>query len=380
VKNIIIGPAFPLRGGIADFNEALCRSFIKQQNDSFIISFTLQYPSFLFPGKTQFAEGKSPHDIKIISLINSINPVSWFRTASRIKKEKPDYIIIRYWLPFMAPCLGTIARLVKRNSKIKVIAITDNVIPHEQRVGDRILTKYFVTACDGFITMSKAVKNDLQTFTLNPHIVFTPHPIYDIFGKKVDKSEARRLLKLDEGKNYILFFGFIRKYKGLDLLLEAMGDERIKALNLNLIVAGEFYEDEKPYQDQVAKHSLKNSIVLHTHFIPAEQVKLYFSACDLVAQPYHSATQSGVTQIAYNFDKPMLVTNVGGLSEIVDHGKSGYVVEPDPREIADALVDFYQSKREHEFAENVKQEKGRFSWSYFTKTVEDLFSRISAKQ
>lgn len=381
MKNLIIGPAFPLRGGIANFNEALCKAFLKNGTYSQIISFTLQYPKFLFPGKSQYdTSGKNPEGIKITSLINSVNPLNWFKVASFIKKQKPDYVVFRYWLPFMAPCLGTIAKLVKKNSGIKIIAICDNIIPHEKRLGDNFLTKYFVKQCDGFIVMSRSVGEDLKKFLPSLReglrMGFLPHPIYDIFGEKIEKEKAREKLGLKQNEKYLLFFGFIRKYKGLDLLLEAMSDERIKNLNVKLIAAGEFYEDKKYCEEIIRKNNLEKFLILKTDFIPSGDVKYFFCAADMIVQPYRTATQSGVTQIAYHFERPMLVTNVGGLAEIVPHKKCGYVCEVNPKSIAGSILDFYENNREKEFSENVKKEKERFSWESFVKGIEDLVERI----
>lgn len=377
-KVIIVGPAFPLRGGIANFNEALCRAIGKAGIDSKIISFSLQYPNFLFPGKTQFDTGAGPQDISIETRINSINPITWWSVARKIKKEKPDYIIIRYWLPFMGPCLGTIARLVRWGTNIKVIAITDNVIPHEKRIGDSLFTKYFVRSCHGFVAMSQAVLDDLNEFTDSTNKAFLPHPIYDIFGDKQDTRASLRHLNLDPDKKYILFFGFIRKYKGLDLLLEAMADARIKQLGIKLIVAGEFYEDPEPYKQLIESKGITEQVILRTEYIPSEEVKYYFSAANIVAQPYRTATQSGVTQIAYHFEKPMLVTNVGGLPEIVPHNKVGYVTAIDPLAIADAIADYFSNEREKVFTQNTITEKKRFEWSAFVTGVGQLFKKINS--
>lgn len=377
-KVIIVGPAFPLRGGIANFNEALCRAMGKAGKDSKIISFSLQYPNFLFPGKTQFDSGKGPQDIAIETRINSINPFTWWSVARKIKKERPDYVIIRYWLPFMGPCLGTIARLVKWGTNIKVIAITDNVIPHEKRIGDSIFTKYFVRSCHGFVAMSQSVLDDLNVFTNSSNKAFLPHPIYDIFGDKQERVSSLRHLNLDTDKKYILFFGFIRKYKGLDLLLEAMADQRIKQLGTKLIVAGEFYEDPEPYKQLIENKGISDRVILRTEYIESEEVKYYFSAANIVAQPYRTATQSGVTQIAYHFEKPMLVTNVGGLPEIVPHNKVGYVTAIDPVSIADAIVDYFSNDREELFTQNTISEKKRFEWSTFVDGVDQLFKKINS--
>jgi D-inositol-3-phosphate glycosyltransferase len=375
-KIIIIGPAFPLRGGIANFNEALCRALNKKNNHTKIISFSLQYPSFLFPGKTQFDTGEGPKDLSIETKINSINPFNWLKVGRYIRNEGPDYVIIRYWLPVMAPCLGSIARIVKQNKKIKIIAITDNIIPHEKRAGDKNLTQYFISACDAFITLSQQVLNELRAFNNSKPAVFMPHPVYDIFGEKIPKAEALENLKLSPSNKHILFFGFIRNYKGLDLLLEAMADERIKQLGIKLIIAGEYYEDALRYENIIAKYNLSANIVAHTHFIDSNEVKNYFCASDMIVQPYRTATQSGVTQIAYHFERPMLVTDVGGLPEIVNDGKTGYVTKTNPQSIADALFKFYMENKEQEFSINCREEKKRFSWEYFVEGIEALIKKI----
>jgi len=375
-KVIIVGPAFPLRGGIANFNEAFCRAMNAAGVDTKIISFSLQYPDFLFPGKTQYDTGAGPQDISIETKINSINPFNWLKIARQIKREKPDYVVFRYWLPFMGPCLGTIAKFVKRGTTIKTIAITDNLIPHEKRFGDTVLTNYFVKQCDGFIAMSHSVLDDLNKFIITDKKIFLPHPLYDIFGEKVDKSAALKHLQLNSDDKYILFFGFIRKYKGLDLLLEAMADPRIKQLGLKLIVAGEYYEDPSYYNQIIKKNNLENNVILKTEYIPAEEVRYYFCAADMIVQPYRTATQSGVTQIAYHFEKPMLVTNVGGLPEIVPNNKVGFVTEINSTAISDAIVDFYINNKEPVFLQNIIIEKQRFLWSSFVKGVQGLYEKI----
>ena len=369
-KNIIIGPAFPLRGGIANFNNSLCKAFVKAGIDSKIFSFSLQYPSFLFPGKTQYESGDPPKEIKIETLINSINFFNWIRIAFKIRREKPNYVIIRYWLPFMAPCLGTIARIIKWNTSIKVLSITDNVIPHEKRIGDSFLTSYFVKSCDAFITLSHSVLEDLSRFTKNTNKKFIPHPIYDNFGEIINKEKAQIKLGLKKSEKYLLFFGFIRKYKGLDILLNALSDKRLK--DVKLIVAGEFYDDINFYKDLILKLKISNQVIFKDEFIDSKDVKFYFSASDMVVQTYRSATQSGVTQIGYHFNKPMLVTNVGGLSEIIPHNKVGYVTSIDPKEIADSIFDFYFNKREKEFSLNSKIEKNKFTWKSLVSTIEGM--------
>ncbi len=372
-KVIIIGPAFPYRGGIANFNNSLAVEYQNQGADVQVYSFSLQYPSFLFPGKTQYEEGKGPECIKIFPIINSINPFNWFKIARKVKTENPDYVIIRYWLPFMAPCLGTIAKLIRK--KTKVFAITDNVIPHEKRIGDNLLTRYFVKYCNAFLTLSSSVLDDLSKFTDTQEKIFIPHPIYDSFGEIVDKNKAKQNLELEENGRYLLFFGFVRKYKGLDIMLEVMADKRIKDLGVKLIVAGEFYDNKEEYISQIDVLGIKDNIILKSDFIPEEEVKDYFCASDMITQTYRTATQSGVTQIAYHFERPMLVTNVGGLVEIVPHNKVGYVCDINTKDIADCIVEFYSEEKEEEFTKNTKEEKLRFTWSELVKGVDNLIKK-----
>ena len=373
-KVIIIGPAFPFRGGIANFNNALAQEYYDRGDEVVLYSFTLQYPGFLFPGTTQYESGEAPKNLKIKTLINSVNPFNWINVARKINAEKPDYVIIRYWLPFMAPCLGTIARLL--NKKIKILAITDNVIPHEKRIGDTLLTRYFVKSCDAFLSLSASVLDDLSKFTNTTYKKFIPHPIYNVFGDKIPKAKALENLGLNSEDKHLLFFGFVRKYKGLDLMLKAMGDSRIKAMGIKLIIAGEFYDDKTEYTDMITNLGIEDKIIMKSDFIPAEKVKDYFCAADMITQTYRTATQSGVTQIAYSFDRPMLVTDVGGLAEIVPNNKVGYVTSQNPTEIADAIIDFYTNNKEEEFSDNTSLEKKRFSWKFFIEGLDELMDSV----
>tara|TARA_B100000768_G_scaffold90921_1_gene85151 strand:- start:225 stop:1364 length:1140 start_codon:yes stop_codon:yes gene_type:complete len=375
-KVIIIGPAFPFRGGIANFNNALAKEYHNRGDQVIIYSFILQYPSFLFPGTTQYESGEAPKNLKIKTLINSINPFNWISVARKINNEHPDYVVIRYWLPFMAPCLGSIARLLSK--KIKIIAITDNVIPHEKRIGDTFLTRYFVKSCDAFLSLSESVMDDLSIFTDSKYKKFIPHPIYDIFGDVIPKEKALESLGLTIKDKHLLFFGFVRKYKGLDLMLQAMSDSRIINLGVKLIIAGEFYDDKVEYTDMISDLGIEKNIIMKSDFIPADKVKDYFCAADMITQTYRTATQSGVTQIAYSFNRPMLVTDVGGLAEIVPNNKVGYVTSQDPTEIANAIIDFYKSNRENLFSDNTRLEKKRFSWKFFVEGIDELM--ISVKK
>ena len=378
MKIIILGTAHPYRGGLASYNERLARQFISEGHEVKILTFTLQYPGFLFPGKTQYTDSPAPEGINISRVLNSINLFNWIRTGYRIRKEKPDILIIKYWHPFMAPCFGTVARIAgkKKKSKTRVICIFDNVIPHEKSMIDRVLTRYFVRSIDGAVVMSKNVGDDLNSFRANIPAVFNPHPLYDNYGAVIKREEALKRLNLNTGYSYLLFFGFIRAYKGLDLLLEAFADKRFRSRKLKLIIAGEFYESDTPYNAIIEKNNLADDIILNDRFIKEEEVALFFSAADLVVQPYRSATQSGVTQIAYHFEKPMLVTDVGGLSEIVIDGKCGYVVPPEPDKIADAVDDFFTNNRQEFFTEGVKEEKAKFTWDKLTGTIYKVHERI----
>ncbi len=372
MKIIIVGTAYPFRGGLAAYNERLAREFVKEGNDVEIYTFTVQYPAFLFPGKTQFSSESQPTDLKIHRTINSVNPLSWIKTGREIKSKSPDKVIFCYWMAFMAPCLGTVARFAK-SSKTKMIAMIHNMIPHEPTILDKLFPRYFVKSMDGFVTMADSVIEDVKKFdSSNKPKVSSPHPIYDHYGDILSKQEAAMRLGLHDQHSYILFFGFIRHYKGLDLLLEAFADKRLREFPVKLIIAGEFYENPEPYWEQIAKLHLENQIELRTLFIPDSEVRNYFSIADIVAQPYRTATQSGVSQIAYHFEKPMLVTNVGGLAEIVPHKKVGYVVDVNPKEIADALVDFYKNKRSDEFIGHIKTEKKKYDWSKMTDTIMSL--------
>ena len=378
---LILGPAWPLRGGLATFDELLCKALCEAGHQAEIVSFSLQYPGFLFPGTSQLDETrKLPDGVKVRSLINSINPFNWLSVGRKIRKEKPDFLIIRYWLPFMGPSLGTIARRAKKNGHTKVISLVDNAIPHEKRIGDKMFSNYFLKSCHAFLAMSHSVIKDLQQFNVSRLTTFSEHPLYTSFGEPQDKTESRKKLKLDPNGKYMLFLGFIRRYKGLDLLLEAMADPRIKEQNIKLIVAGEYYEDESYFTEIIQRLELKNQVELFTNFISDDEVKWYFSACDLVTQTYHSATQSGVTKIAIQFEKPSLVTNVGGLGEIIEHGKAGYVIAPDKKVIADHILDFYANNREPEFVQRVREDKKLYSWDVIVKAFENLYAQIPTRK
>lgn len=374
---IIVGTAHPYRGGLAAFNERLALQFQKEGHDVEMYTFTLQYPSFLFPGKTQFTNDPAPAGLTISRKINSCNPFNWIKVGNQIRKKKPDMVVFAYWMSFMAPCFGTIAKQIRKNHKTRCIGLIHNMIPHEPNVLDKYLPPYFVKQMDGFTTLSHAVIKDIDQFDKhNKPKSWAPHPIYDHYGELIDKIEARKQLGLSADGKYVLFFGFIRDYKGLDLLIDAFGDLRLQDMGVRLLVAGEFYGDPQPYLNRIRSLDISDIVILHNDYIPDNKVNLYFRACDIVAQPYKTATQSGVTQVAFHFECPMLVTNVGGLPEIVPDGKIGYVVNPDAQDIADALVRYYKENKEEEFTAGVREEKLKYGWDRMTAAVLNSYSQI----
>lgn len=377
---IIVGPAYPYRGGIADFNERLAREFQREGHKVTIYTFTLQYPGFLFPGKTQYSTSPAPDDLTIVRKVNSINPLNWVKVGREIRHQHPDMVMVRFWLPFLAPCLGTIARIISKDKNIKVVSLLDNVVPHEHRIGDKIFARYMIKSVGGYVAMSESVLADAKSFDDTKPYALTPHPLYDNFGDRVSRDEAIAHLGLDADTRYILFFGLIRDYKGLDLLLRAFADGRLRNKKTKLIVAGEFYSNAELYEQLERDLDIAEHIVWYKEFIPADQVRYFFATADLVAQPYKTATQSGITQIAYHFERPMLVTDVGGLAEIVPHGKVGYVVKPEADAIADALVDFIDNHHESDYHEGILQEKTKYAWGNMTAALVRVADESATKR
>lgn len=372
MKITILSAAYPYRGGIAHFNGLLYKELIKK-NEVKVLTFYRQYPTLFFPGKSQVEKDDTTAEISSHQVVDSINPFNWIKIGKIIKKDSPELLIFRYWLPFFAPCFGTISRIVKKNNKTRILVICDNVIPHERKPGDIVLTKYFFNSADYFILLSEKVKFDLLKIRSNAKHKVMFHPVYSLFGKGVSKDEARKKLALSD-ERIILFFGFIRDYKGLDTLLEAMGELNDK-LNVKLIVAGEFYTDKQKYFDLIDKLSLKGSLYLFTDFIPTSEVKYYFSASDAVILPYKDATQSGIVQIAMNFRKPVIATNVGGLGEVVHNNKTGFIVDKEnPSQLAEAILKFYRENKEDEFIINTEKEIEKYSWQKFTEGLLELVS------
>ena len=376
-KIAIVGTAYPYRGGIAAFNERLARQFQAEGDEASIVTFTLQYPSFLFPGKTQFSSASDPEDLHIDRGVNSVNPLNWRKIGRKLNAGNYDMVVFAYWMSFFAPCYGMIARRVKN---AKCIALVHNMMPHEGSLLDKLLTPFFVKSMDGFVALSKAVMDEVARLDRHGKPKdWAPHPIYDHYGPKESRESALEHLGLDKGFHYLLFFGLVRAYKGLDWLLEAFADVRLRAYPLKLVVAGEFYDDKTPYLDRIQALGLQDWVVIRDEFIPDDRVNDYFNACDIVVQPYKSATQSGVTQVAYHFEKPMMVTNVGGLEEIVPNGKVGYAVNPDPKSIADALDDFFKNNKMADFEANIAEEKKKYSWTRMTGTLKSVYDLCRTK-
>lgn len=378
MKIVILGTAYPYRGGLATFNERLARQFQAEGHDVEVVTFTLQYPSFLFPGKTQYSNEVAPTDLRIKRWVNSCNPFNWVSVGRKIRKMQPDMLITCYWMAFFAPCYGIIERIVKGNGKTRCLALVHNMIPHEPSLLDKLFAPFYVKSTDGFVALSDSVVKDIDKLDkCRKPKTFSPHPIYDHYGERMSKAEACELLKLDADKDYMLFFGLVRAYKGLDLLLDAMGKMHDKLPNLRLLIAGEFYEQEEGYREQIKNLGLTEKVIIRNEFIPDADLRLYFSAADLIVQPYKTATQSGVTQVAFHFEKPMLVTNVGGLGEIVHDHKMGYAVQPNAESIAEAIIDYYENDRQEDYTQYLILEKEKYSWSILTKAFTHIKSLIS---
>lgn len=376
---VFLGPSYPYRGGIASFTERLAREFQTSGFNCLLYTFSLQYPSFLFPGKTQYSNEARPTDLKIKEAVNTINPLNWISVGKELKKLAPDFIIVRYWLPFMAPAFGTILRIARQNKHTKVICIADNIIPHEKRIGDKLLTSYFNQAVDGYIAMSTQVQDDIAKLGIKKSVQLLHHPLFDHFGDPVDRMSARKELGIDHQGELLLFFGFIRQYKGLDLLLEAMADPRIKESGYKLVVAGEFYEDPAKYTDLIRSHHLEDQVLLFSEFIPENKIRYFFSAADVLLQPYRHATQSGVTPLSMHFELPMIVTDAGGLKEMVTDKVTGIVVQKDPASIANGILEYFMKGKEFFIPALIEQKKS-YSWSVMSDGILAFWNRLKSEK
>ena len=373
MKIVILGTAWPYRGGLAAFNERLAKQFAMDGHEVEVLTFTLQYPGFLFPGKTQFSNEAAPEGIHIRRAIHSCNPLNWWRVGKQLQKEAPDLVISCYWMAFFAPCYGIIQKLAQKNGKTKCVALVHNMMPHEPSILDKLLAPFYIKQTNGFVALSDSVVRDIaQLDNCNKPKTFSPHPVYDHYGEQMSKAEACKALGLDTDKNYMLFFGLVRAYKGLDWLLDAFGQVKDELTDLQLIIAGEFYEDEDMYRMQIAANGLEDRVIIKNEFIADADLCKYFGAANLIVQPYKSATQSGVTQVAFHFEKPCLVTNVGGLGEIIHNGKMGYACAPNTEAIAESLRDYYQNSRQAMFTEYLKEEKKKYEWGKMTEAFYNL--------
>jgi len=368
----IVSSAYPLRGGIAQYTALLYAHLCKHGHEVKVVTFKRQYPTLFFPGKTQMEKSKD-ESVRIPScvILDSVAQHTWFRAAKKIREYQPDLLLFNYWMPFFAPCFGTIARLVKRRHEVKAGYICHNVIPHERRFGDNVLTRWALRVADFFVVQSKTVENDLLSLLPTAKYQHIPHPLYDVYGELLEKQVARDKLAIHSDK-VLLFFGYIRAYKGLHLLIHAM-PEILRKVTTKLLVVGEFYEDQDKYRTLIDDLGLTSHVIIEANFVPNEQVHQYFSAADVVVLPYKSATQSGIVQIAYHFNKPCIVTNVGGLAEVVLQNETGFVVEPDdPVAIANAVVRFYTENCEIRFAAAINREKHKYSWDKLVDAIIDL--------
>jgi glycosyltransferase involved in cell wall biosynthesis len=367
----LIGPAYPYRGGIAHFIQRMLNGAAERGQEAAIFTFTRQYPALLFPGKTQETTSGPPAATPV-RCIDSLNPLSWFGAARRIRSRKPRVAVFHHWMPFFAPAFGTIARRLRR-SGIRILVVVHNAIPHERRPGDIALTRFFLSAADGFIVLSRTVEHDIRTLGYDQQIRCVEHPTYDNFGPAEDRVVARERLGLPERGSILLFFGYVRKYKGLDALISAMPSIIEHDEDTRLVVAGEFYEDEAEYCSKIEELNLAEHITFTSDYIPDEDVATYFSAADVVVQPYLSATQSGVAQIAFNYNRPVITTDVGGLAETVADGRTGLVVEPNsPSAIADAVTRFIREGMRSRMEAAIADEKARFGWQPVFDALYDL--------
>ena len=374
LKIAIVGPAHPYRGGLASIMETMAREYQARGYEVRILTFTLQYPSLLFPGKSQTVTTPAPEDLTIERRVSTINPFTWWSVGRELCRMQPDIVLMKYWTPFMAPCFGSIARLARRNGHTRVICQIDNVEPHEHHLTDKMFNRYYLRSVDGFVYMSEQVHTELKAYTDVP-MRFSPHPMFEHFGERVERTEACRKLGIDPMQRYAMFFGLIRDYKGLDTLLEAWS--KFRREGYKLLVVGEFYASRDRYIELIEHLGLKDDVVLHDFFVPDEDVRYYFSAADCVVLPYKTATQSGVTQICYNFSTPVIVTRVGGLAEIVPDGRVGFVAEPTVEGVRKAIERIFEGDTIEQFSRNMLEERKRFSWATMCDTIESLYDELT---
>jgi glycosyltransferase involved in cell wall biosynthesis len=364
---------YPFRGGIAQFNASLYRAFEHLGHNPHAFTFSRQYPDILFPGETQFVTEYDIADpIPSTRILDSINPLSWYSTAKEINKIHPDILLTKFWMPFIAPSLGTVAGRVQK--KTKKICIVDNALPHERRPGDIALTSYFLDRNDGFIVMSDTVEKDLLSLKPQAKICRHNHPLYNHFGSRISREEACKTLHIPSDKHILLFFGFIRSYKGLSLLLDAM---KLLPDNYHLVIAGEMYGSFDAYQQQIETLHLQDKISLHIRYISDVETPLFFSAADVCILPYISATQSGIIAIAHHFETPVIATNVGSLSEALYNGSAGMLIDkPEPHMIADSVHTFFSTKLSDQYIAAVQSIKNELSWESLGKAIIEFSEKL----
>jgi len=371
VNLVIVGTAYPLRGGIAQYTALLSRALSGRGHHVRVLSFKRQYPSFLFPGKTQRDEGRPLVPVRAEALLDSVSPLTWIRAFFRLKKMRPGAVIFQYWMPFFAPCYAALSFLSKRFLGARILTLCHNILPHEKKPADTLLTRLGLRFSDRFIVQSGQVQEELLTVRPGAAYLKIPHPVYEFFPPAMPKRKARDLLSVRETR-VMLFFGYIRAYKGLRHLLAAM-PSILKRMRVRLLVCGEIYEGRDELFGLADRPGIRDRVSFHDRFIPNEDVAAFFCASDVVVLPYESATQSGIVQVAYHYDRPVIVTSVGGLPEMVPDGRTGFVVPPrDPEAIADAVMRFYSEKREAAFSRNIRIEKRKYSWDRMAEAVEAL--------
>jgi D-inositol-3-phosphate glycosyltransferase len=373
----LIGPAYPYRGGIAHHTNMLSLCLRQRGHEVDLITFTRQYPVALYPGSSQEEPDDGGFAGRVIAerMIDAVNPLSWVRVGRELRRRRYDLYIFKFWLPFFGPAFGTIARLVRESGCPNVLVICENVIPHERRLGDMALTRYFFRACDLAVTQCAAVRNDLLRLFPELPQTMLPHPTYENFGPRLPTWQARARLGITAPK-VLLFFGFVRAYKGLDRLLAAMPEIVRRLPDVHLLVVGEFLDDPGSYLRLIRDGGIEDHVTVYDRYVPNDGVRLWFSAADMVVLPYRSASNSGIVQIAYNFATPMIVTDVGSLAEVVADGQTGFVLDDaSPASIAEAVQKIYQGDTLERFAAAVAAGRRKYSWESFARGLEELVRR-----
>ena len=371
-KIVMIGPVYPYKGGISHYTGMMYRELAKKY-DVTMISFKMQYPKFLFKKEQKDYTNDSFAVENTQFLLNTANPFNIISVANKIKKMKPDMVLIPWWHPYFAPCFRILEFCLKRTTKI--LFVCHNVFPHERFPMDRQLSQMVLKRGDAFVVQSQMDEQDLLMVKKKAVHKLTPHPTYNAFKMQgMTKEQARKILDISENEKVMLFFGFVREYKGLKHIINAMPAIISEIGNIKLLIVGDFGSDREQYMRLIEENDVKDHIEIVEGYIPDKEVEKYFAACDLVTLPYESATQSGIVQIAYGFDKPVIVTNVGGLPDVVTDGKTGYVVEPqNANELADAVIKYYSENKEEEFSKNVQAEAYKYSWDRMVEVIEKLW-------